>query len=409
MAARPSKPQNDSRLTAIDFLRTWSILPVLAVHLNGSGLGRYPDSPFWLSAWSAFERNGSYGVTLFFVISGFLISRMIQRSFGDLHRVRLGEFYQRRAARILPLLVAMLALGAVLVQTMSAHPGYGFTVRGPQAAMDSGFMASVGLFFFNLLRVAREANFGLHWDVLWSLSIEEQFYLVYPALLLLVRRRAVLVPALLGAVILGPVYRNWAFGHAPGNWLLGYTHSFACFEQLALGCLAFLVSEKWDPKLAESKALATTLTLGGTALVLYTYLNFQVSSGQDRIFGPSLLALGGVFFILGARHLVIFDSRVFRAFAWPGKLTYGIYLGHGVVFLLLWNFLAPYSKFTALAIVMAVTTAFAWLSFRFFEEPVARALTRLGRRRETASVLEFPVSEAARSLDRSRKPKVRSS
>ena len=90
------------RIASVDLVRLVSILVVFAVHLHASGLVRLPESSLARAAWLYFARNGSYGVSLFFVVSGFVITRTILRRSPSLAGIGLRDFYTRRAGRILP-------------------------------------------------------------------------------------------------------------------------------------------------------------------------------------------------------------------------------------------------------------------------------------------------------------------
>ncbi|HET9870804.1 MAG TPA: acyltransferase family protein, partial [bacterium] len=98
-----------ANLPVVDLARTLATLPVLALHLKPS----LPlPSPAFRWAWDHFQRDGGYGVTMFFVISGFLITRTLDLRPGGLFRSTWRGFYSRRAGRILPLFLVDILLGA---------------------------------------------------------------------------------------------------------------------------------------------------------------------------------------------------------------------------------------------------------------------------------------------------------
>ncbi len=100
------------KIQIIDFVRSVSILMVLALHLRDHCC---PPAVAWLKdLWVAIVVKGYYGVSLFFVISGFLISKLIDEDLGGLHHPDLRKFYIRRIARILPLLIVIIGFGLVM-------------------------------------------------------------------------------------------------------------------------------------------------------------------------------------------------------------------------------------------------------------------------------------------------------
>ena len=161
---------------ALDGLRAVAVLPILLYHLNEA----------WLP-------GGFVGVDVFFVISGFLITSIIVNE-ADAGNFSLARFYQRRIARILPAFVAM-----ALVTLIAA-----WWIYAPQdLALAAGYMSASALSLTNVKLMLQGSYFALLPDAhpymhCWSLSVEEQFYLIFPFLVLIFRgaRRAWLFPLL---------------------------------------------------------------------------------------------------------------------------------------------------------------------------------------------------------------------
>ena len=191
------------RFPAVDLIRGLCIANVVLHHTNiripfaRSAMGSMLPEPairflFW---------TGDYSVKIFFVLSGFLITTSILSRWGDPAAVDVGEFYRRRFARIAPCLLALLGILSVL--HLTATPG--FTIAAGRATLPRALFAAFTL-HLNWLE-ARTGYLPGAWDILWSLSVEEAFYLAYPLLCRFASRK-VLVMAAAALMILGPFART---------------------------------------------------------------------------------------------------------------------------------------------------------------------------------------------------------
>jgi peptidoglycan/LPS O-acetylase OafA/YrhL len=303
------------RLIGIDLLRAVAIIQVIAVHLsNGFVVATAPIPATIVGHWND-------GVTLFFVISGFLITRTIMQRERDIHRLSLRAFYVRRIARVQPLLLAAIALGAIML-------AFGFSsepfLATPHAAFDATFWLSLVTFSFNWVRVAAMQHgigqWGQHWDVMWSLAVEEQFYLLLPAALILSRSRARFLKLL--AVVIGIC----AIGRLIGpHYLVAWDFSsFAGFDALGVGVLIALIA----PYLKRSHALC--FMLAGLAVLILGAL-----SASDDAWRPLVMIVGAALFVLGAQALDHIFGAPWRFPARIGELSYELYLLHPLVLTIL--------------------------------------------------------------------------
>jgi len=236
--------------------RNWGIdclrgLAILLVVLNHLGLNfRLPLKKSLLLDYvpkrllDALSFNGYEAVFIFFVISGFLISTRVLRQYGQLNRLDWRDFYLRRASRILPLLLLLLMLLALL------H-GLGFAdyrIKAPGQSLVGALLSALGL-YLNWYE-AQTTWLPASWDVLWSLSIEEVFYLAFPVL------------ALLAALALS---LPWSKSVLDGNELWQEKAYWPGMSAIAMGVLCALAVQNW-PHVSRVRAWVG-LACSGIALL----------------------------------------------------------------------------------------------------------------------------------------------
>jgi peptidoglycan/LPS O-acetylase OafA/YrhL len=202
------------RIPSLDGLRAVAIGLVLVSHLAGA------RHFFSMHAVGTLGDVGNLGVRLFFVISGFLITRLLLKEFATTQRISLKAFYVRRVLRIFPAFYTFIIVASVL-----AAAGY--------ATLDRRDLAHAVTYTMNY-----HANFSPNFSLrhLWSLSVEEQFYLLWPlTLAALAPRRAAGV--LVGVVLVVPVLRVVAYMASPSYEFIADTGFEGVCDALAIGCL----------------------------------------------------------------------------------------------------------------------------------------------------------------------------
>jgi len=290
------------RLPALDGIRALAVLLVISWHVHGGAF---------------IGLHGDFGVQIFFVLSGFLITTLALREESLKGRFSLPPFLVRRAFRILPLFWLCIAVYAV-AELLLQLDGRGSAYRAV-LPWYLGYLPEIPVFRQHLHPGSPEIPFASA----WSLGIEEKFYLVWPAIaFVLLRGRSVLVRALVGA---GGVATLWVF-HVAGPAVLN-RYLFA-YEPILLGCLAALAlsrprTYRWAasltsayvvvPALAVAIALQVSGATGGLMLALHllTVLLVLAVVLRPTSVGARLLA-----------HRV--PARI-------GVLSYALYLFHGLV------------------------------------------------------------------------------
>jgi peptidoglycan/LPS O-acetylase OafA/YrhL len=356
------------RLQVVDLVRAYAILVVIAFHLGTLYIVKASQPQFLAYLWFRFWMSVSYGLTLFFVVSGFVISRLIASESGGLFNPDYRNFYSRRVGRILPLLVLACLIGITMISFFSKPSGaFEYVFQDIHKPLTRSFWVSVVTFSVNWYQIFSPHSYiGLQWSVLWSLSIEEQFYFFYPLVLKRLQNKRNLTLFLIAVIVLGPVLGK-LFQLFFKNIIVPERNSFENFSFIAIGCLLYLVSTRYEEVLSKNKMKSVQLCLLGLVLVGTAYSPHFLLA--DRLLGEMLMAWGGFFFLLGGLHLNIFNSKHWSIFTSIGRLSYGGYLYHAVVLYFLWPFLMGKNDFFDFFILSAATFFLAGLSFRFFEVP----------------------------------------
>ena len=273
-----------TRLDGVDLLRALAIFFVLMNHVNIRLLhARVPylkGLPHQLV--NSLVWNGQFGVQIFFAVSGFLITSTTLRRWGSLAQVSVRDFYLLRFARIAPLLLLLLA---VLSALHLAHFS-DFVVPSKTGGLGRALVAAL-TFHVNVLE-ARRGYLPGNWDIIWSLSVEEMFYLFFPLVCFLLGRRKLLVALLLTFVVLGPFGRTVL---AYGNEVWREYSYLAGMDAIALGCITALLVARHG----LSRPVLLTIGSVGTVLLIFS-LCFSIranSWGLDRNgLNMTILALG---------------------------------------------------------------------------------------------------------------------
>lgn len=308
----------------IDILRGVSILLVLIHHFNipyklhDTFLG-IPIGGESLSTLIA--RNGNYGVTMFFVISGFLITQHTLQRSGSLAQIKLKDFYIRRIARIMPCLVLLVALVSVL-GSLGLQPFLNQSPNGVEVSYAVTVLSAFS-FWMNLLIIEYGwVNYAL--GVLWSLSVEEVFYLVFPLLCLGLGRGKGFIVFLLAVIAYAPYFRALHFGEESGAYLY---HYFSSFDGIAIGCLTAMYTQHFKAAIYSPRVIVVVTVLLMAALYFYAPIK-EVSTWSISVFAL-LTAL--LIFCFTQDPKVKPVSYTAQSLVWIGQRSYEMYLFHLII------------------------------------------------------------------------------
>jgi peptidoglycan/LPS O-acetylase OafA/YrhL len=342
---------------ALDGVRGLAVLLVVAAHTLGT----------------TFEKLSGIGVGIFFVLSGFLITGLLLAEDDANGTIHLRDFYIRRSLRLFPALAALLLLVSVL-------PWY-FTGEGATTKPEA--LAYAALYAANMTSL--DLGYLNH---TWSLATEEQFYLLWPIMLMWLLRRdrvAVALCCAIPVVTLLRIATASTAGDALSHTLLHRA------DQLMLGALLAVLmrrgtAERWVRPIAVG--FVTVGTLGVIFLAGSTLPSSAFVLGLDTVVGVATVLLIG--------HLIVnVRSGVTRMFSVPwlvlvGKVSYGIYLYHWPVVRGVGHLFRDQGwvgfEFNVLRVLVdiALTTLLVWLSWRFVETPALKLKERFAPRRERA-------------------------
>jgi peptidoglycan/LPS O-acetylase OafA/YrhL len=315
-------------------------------------------------------QTGYFSVTTFFVISGFLITTLSLRRWSSLDRIVWRQFLRLRFARIAPCLVLLVALLTVLHWAQAP----GFVIPLERATLGRAVLAAL-TFHVNWLEGHRGYLPGA-WDVLWSLSVEEVFYLLFPVACLLCRSPRGLLLPLLVLIIVAPFNRIALIGQTPWD---EYAY-LSCMDGIAFGCLTALLGARLQLGLAASR----WLMLAGLSLVLLIVGFRGLVDGwglHDVGLGVSVLEIGAAAVLL-ALSQGVGRSALQRGTSFirmVGRSSYELYMTHMLVVLLPMPLIVAWQPdrrllpFLYLA-MLGLSIVLGWIVHEFFSEPLNRAL-----------------------------------
>lgn len=323
----------------LDGIRAFAIVFVIISHWF---------TPFTSSGYIPY---GELGVMLFFVLSGFLITSILLRYKNEIDAGKasisfyLKKFFSRRVLRIFP--IYYLTICIILLVNPALFEG--------AAWWHCLYLSNI---YFVLIKHGWQQPIS-HW---WTLSVEEQFYLVWPFLILFVNRKYLTLCIAL-VIIIGPVFRQFVPIH---TYMYKYLTP-SCFDALGLGALLALHYNTIAHYLTKQKTYVL-LVLLMMIVIFFTKFTFSFSNATDRFFMSlfSFLLIfkasqgsAGIFKLLLANPVVMYI----------GKISYGLYLYHKLLPLIsLNNYPVFYAQLLRILILLIIASA----SYFIIEKPIMR-------------------------------------
>ncbi|MDP9170788.1 MAG: acyltransferase [Acidobacteriota bacterium] len=370
---RPLAPGSPlHRFPTVDLLRGLCIILVVLHHTNiRLHFDKSPPGillPLMLNR--VVFRSGSYCVKIFFVVSGFLISSSILGRWHRLADIDIRTFYRLRFARIGPCLLALLAILSFL--HLAAAPG--FTIKPERATLPRALLAAL-TFHVNWLE-AKVSYLPGSWDILWSLSVEEAFYLFYPLLCRYIRKTWLLLIVAAALLLIGPFFRTIL---APDEIASDYGY-FANLDGIALGCVAAVMTRSLR---LSTRTLLTARTTGWAFIaivIVFRQIPYQLGLSKTGL-DVTLLELGTALLLLAVGQMPPRSRAIGAPVRWFGRNSYEVYLTHMFVVTLGTQFYsamhAPIDTAPFWFVgILSLAGLLGSLVSRWYSEPLNRALRK---------------------------------
>ena len=348
-----------AHVVGLDGVRGVAVLLVFISHFHWI---LSPD-PFLtkVTPWHFINRTfeaGFMGVDIFFVLSGFLITSLLMKDRSTNQKNLFKRFYRRRALRLLPALYALL-IADFFVSRWENFPG--------DIQWRTTWHALLFLNNWNIVNNFGEAQNDL--GHLWSLGIEEQFYLIWPLTIWLLAKLKIpskmMIPLILFASLVVMVHRTSLWNDGT-SWIILYIRTDTRLDSLLIGAMFAYVYRHFQ---VPSKILNSVATLSFLGLVYIKY----VLDKSPFIFemGWTIIALLAGFIILSVAEGVFFIQKVFtwRPLTMIGKVSYGLYLWHMPIFVLFGRHVTSGSRPLRLLIGIILASVVTSLSWFFIEKP----------------------------------------
>ena len=336
---------------ALDGLRALSIIIVLLAHLQF-----YHGMP------------GGLGVTVFFFVSGFLITGLLLKEYEHKGKIDFKNFYIRRFLRLYPALLALILLNIIL-------SNFGYVTLNKQALLAASFYYQNYFYLFSPLRLRS-------FRILWSLAIEEHFYLLFPLIFILTVKRFKTIASVIIAIIIVSLCCRLLITHLYGinDFAKEYTYTATeCrADSILYGCLSAILIY-FDVKFYSRLYLSVVAFVIAFIAVFLSLANQSQYFDQTFIYTVQGLSL---FIIVPA---LVYNTRLITlnkflssgVMRYIGRLSYSLYLFHPIGYWLGEQFI-PHKSVFQMIVSVIVSFILAFLSYKIIETPIMSVRKKFG-------------------------------
>ncbi|MCA0401599.1 MAG: acyltransferase [Proteobacteria bacterium] len=356
-----------SYIPGLDGIRALSVLVVMIGHF---GLGHIVP--------------GGLGVTVFFTISGFLITTLLLEEYERTAKIAVGAFYLRRLLRLMPELLGLILFSGLIGLAIGNGPSL-------TDVLSALFYATNYLSIYQqYLTLGGGTGFEIYWPQLWSLAVEEHYYLTFPLMLSLLVSRprtiwALVIGMIIASLALRLVWVHGGFELARTQYPYPYLATETRIDSIAYGALFALFRHRALKTGYRPGALATYAALAaGLALLAFSLLWRDAQFRETFRYSVQGVAVFLIFFHLYMGAPSPFEALLeWKPMRMMGVLSYGAYLWHLEIPRVSAK-LFPGAEFKGLSLALyigvatALTFAIAWVSYRLLARPVAGLRRRFG-------------------------------
>ena len=318
---------------------------------------------------------GDLGVSTFFVLSGFLITTILLTEKNRTQTIGIISFYIRRILRIWPLYLFIVIMGAYIIPTLVHQEVFAFphTIHGIVEAW------RLFTFTFNLSQYPDFLKVSVILGVLWSISVEEQFYLIWPWCIKYLRAQGIRI-VLIAIILISIVFR---YIHGDNRSVVEY-HTLSVMSDIALGSLfagLFVTFHEYMRSLGSR----TTWSLGIISIgIMIADIFLRPELLQFKVFVAlepicfALAVLGLIMLLLQETVHHFFKQRIL---VYLGKISYGLYMYHIIAMMIMLLIAKQIPDISAWILVLGsfvITIILATLSYQVFERPILRLKNRAG-------------------------------
>ncbi|MBF0205440.1 MAG: acyltransferase [Oligoflexia bacterium] len=310
-------------------------------------------------------KGGFVGVDIFFVISGFLISNIIFKNINE-NKFSFIDFYLRRIRRIFPALVLVLLACFII--------GW-FTLFVQEFTQLAKHLASSAGFINNFILLRETGYFDTSSDLkpllhLWSLSIEEQFYIAWPLFVSLMWRKKSLFPALLMCMFISSLGLNLYLTSIYPD--IAFYLPLTRFWKILIGCSFSYFKMIVPKKFSMGEDLSSTVSVWGLILILISV--FCLSRGKSFPGGWALIPTMGTLFLIAAGNKSLINRKILnnKLLVFIGLISYPLYLWHWPLLAFVRIISGKSETFATNILAVILSIGLAWLTYLFIELPIRK-------------------------------------